>query len=140
MSTSIRPLTATDRSISEAIDTLTLFLRAITSRPEQGAPAALRRYALRYAAWLAFMVLAPASGFSQKPTALDAGSIPKEFTGYQGTLLVELQNSRKWDGRAKKTFTQEYLGPVKFVQAQEVESYEDTENYRFLLSRDRYVK
>ncbi|MCB0766433.1 MAG: hypothetical protein KDB95_04405 [Flavobacteriales bacterium] len=112
----------------------------ITSRRVQEPPAALRRYALRYVAWFAFIVLAPASGFSQKSNTLDAGSIPKEFTGYQGTLLVELQNSRKWDGRAQKAFTKEYLGPVRFVQAHEVGSYEVTENYRFLLSRDRYVK
>ncbi|MCB9163125.1 MAG: hypothetical protein H6592_01620 [Flavobacteriales bacterium] len=140
MSTSLLHSPTTTPSIREGIELRQLVLRGIAPRRVQELSASPRRYALRHAAWIAFTVLAPASGFSQKPTSLDAGSIPKEFTGYQGTLLIELQNSRKWDGRAQKAFTQEYRGPVKFVQAQEVGSYEDTENYRFLLSRDRYVK
>jgi len=110
------------------------------SQTEQGADRTFTRYALTSVAWLVFLLMAGASGVSQKSVSLENGKVPKEFVGYKGTLLVELSDSKDYNKYARKAFTEQYHGEVKFVEASDWGSYKDVETYRFLITDMLFVK
>lgn len=126
----------------DLLDVLVYFLSGILafasrSTKSQNTQVIERKFArsvVSCATWMTFLLMAVASSVSKDVVSLDAGKVPETFKGYRGVLLVELQNDKNWNKYARKAFSEKYKGAVKFIEVGDVETYENKEEYRFLLT------
>ena len=126
----------------DLLDVLVYFLsgilafasRSAKSQETQVIGRKFARSVLSCATWMIFLLMAVASSASKDMVSLYDGKVPETFKGYNGVLLVELQNDKNWNKYARKAFSEEYKGAVKFIEVGDVETYDNKEEYRFLLT------
>lgn len=99
-----------------------------------------RLYWLSSAVCAVFLLMAAASGVPKAAVSMERGHIPKDFAGFKGILLIELQQSKDWNKYARKHFSENYHGEMKFVETSEVETtYADREEYPFIVTREQFA-
>lgn len=65
----------------------------------------------------------------------DNGQVPPDFKGYNGTLII-ISRANSWNKYAKSAFEENYHGKYIFVRMDELKSYTDKNDYRFILGND----
>ena len=73
--------------------------------------------------------------YAQENFTVENGCIPPEFSKTEGTLLIILKNSEKYDKRVKESFA-EYNGKHEFVFFKQLENapYTDLDEYQYVFS------
>jgi|GEM_PF-5268123 len=112
---------------------LAFALRANVSHGPLVLESEFTRHVLSYTMWSFFVLIAVASGVSKDVVSLENGKVPKEFIGYDGTLLVDIDNAEWWNKYARKAFSKEYHGAVEYVKVSDLSTYTDIDKYRFVV-------